>query len=512
MRSSGVCVNCGYDLTGLPEPNCPECSQRKQPEDEHRAAMQKHAVRGSIWTLGGYGASQVLRMANSLIVSRLVIPDIFGVMTIVNTFLQGLQMFSDVGIRPSIIQSKRGNDPVFLNTAWTISAIRGTLLWLVACAAAWPLSLFFSNVPQLAVILPVSGLTALVSGFMSTSMATANRQFAFGRLTILDLVLQILSTGSVILYAKYYSPTPWAFVIGSLVNAVGGLIASHFILPGIKHRFMIDRDCARELMRFGRWIFLSTAITFLSVQSDRIVLGKLAPIAVVGLYNIASMWSRLPAEVFQKLAMGVFFPIMSSAINSATFNPETIRKMRGSMLLPVAIGCGAVVAIAKPTIELMYLPTYAEAGPLLAILAISTWIGTIQYTYGAVLLAAGKPKYITFGTAGKTILFLAAAFPLYFNWGARGIAAAVCVSEVAALIPVAIGAGTLKVASPGREVVLTFVGTAFGTAMYGVYIGLRAAIADPSVGKAVGVGAVGVITGAVCLTCLLMLVKGMKKR
>lgn len=479
--------------------------------DAGQVVMQKHAVRGSIWTLGGYGASQVLRMANSLVVSRMVIPDVFGVMTIVNTFLQGLQMFSDVGIRPSIIQSKRGDDPTFLNTAWTISAIRGTLLWLVACAAAWPLSLFYSNVPMLAIILPVSGLTALVSGFISTSMATANRKFAFGRLTILDLALQIASTGSVILWANWW-PTPWAFVVGSLVNAVGALIASHFILPGIKHRFMLDRECAKELMKFGRWIFLSTAITFLSVQSDRLVLGKLAPIAVVGLYNIAVMWSRLPAEVFQKLAMGVFFPIMSSTINSATFKPELIKKMRANMLLPVALGCGAVMAVARPTIELMYRPAYSEAGPLLAILVAGTWIGTIQYTYGAVLLAAGKPKYITFGTAGKTLLFFGTAFPLYYRWGAQGVALAVCISEIAALVPVEIGARSLKVASPVREVVLTVVGAAFGTAMYGVYIGLRSAISNPTAGKIAGVAAVGIITGVVCLACMRTLVKGMKSR
>lgn len=500
------CAKCGHDLSETPGPLCPACAASIKEADLAQSSLQRHAVRGSIWTLGGYGASQAVRVANSLILTRLLDPTPFGIMNLVNMFLQGLQMFSDIGIRPSIIQSKRGDDPVFLNTAWTMGAIRGVILWIVACLAAWPIAKFF-NIPQLMYLVPVAGLTALLSGFNSTSLATANRKFAFGRLTAFDLGLQIVSCGAVIVCAVRW-PSPWALVVGGLVNAAAGLIASHTLIPGIKHRFAWDKPSVQSLMKFGRWIFLSTAITFLSMQSDRIVLGKLTTPAILGVYGIAIMWSRLPAEVFQKLAMGVFFPIMSSTINSATFAPEPIKKMRTGMLLPVALGCGAVSAVARPTIELMYRPAYADAGLLLAILVVGTWIGTISYTYGAVLLAAGKPKYISYGTAAKTVLFVGAAFPMYYRWGPPGIAAAVSLSELASLVPMEIGARSLKVASPGRELVLTVMGTAFGAAMFGLYYGSRMLTGS----KFASVGAVGVVTAVVCLVCLRLLLKGIKSR
>ncbi|MFM6205833.1 oligosaccharide flippase family protein, partial [Planktothrix sp.] len=88
-------------------------------------SLSKKAIQGTIWTLFGYGGSQVLRFGGNLILTRLLVPELFGLMALVNTFITGLNLFSDVGIRPSIIRSQRGDDPEFLNTAWTIQVFRG---------------------------------------------------------------------------------------------------------------------------------------------------------------------------------------------------------------------------------------------------------------------------------------------------------------------------------------------------------------------------------------------------
>src|SRR5687767_10200117 len=63
--------------------------------------------RGSAWSLAAYGGSQLLRFAGNLILTRLLVPEAFGLMALINALLQGLQLFSDIGIGPSIIQSAR---------------------------------------------------------------------------------------------------------------------------------------------------------------------------------------------------------------------------------------------------------------------------------------------------------------------------------------------------------------------------------------------------------------------
>jgi O-antigen/teichoic acid export membrane protein len=71
------------------------------------------AVSGVVWTILGYGASQVLRFGGNLILTRLLLPEYFGLMALVNIPIIGLQLFSDVGIIPSIVQNQRGDEPVF---------------------------------------------------------------------------------------------------------------------------------------------------------------------------------------------------------------------------------------------------------------------------------------------------------------------------------------------------------------------------------------------------------------
>src|SRR5436190_24241135 len=106
-------------------------------------SLEKRLVRGSVWALVGHGGSQVLRLADNLVLWRLLYAEAFGLMAIVNVFMLGLLMFSDVGIGPSIIQHEHGDDPKYHHSAWTIQAVRGLALFVVAAAAAVPLAHFY---------------------------------------------------------------------------------------------------------------------------------------------------------------------------------------------------------------------------------------------------------------------------------------------------------------------------------------------------------------------------------
>ena len=74
-------------------------------------------ARGLSWTVVGFSASQVLRFAANLALTRLLFPDAFGLMALVQVFVTGLVMFSDVGLGQSVMQNKRGDEDDFLNTA-----------------------------------------------------------------------------------------------------------------------------------------------------------------------------------------------------------------------------------------------------------------------------------------------------------------------------------------------------------------------------------------------------------
>jgi O-antigen/teichoic acid export membrane protein len=95
-------------------------------------------------SIGTTAAGHVLRLASNLILTRLLFEEAFGLMALVGVFLQGLQSFSDIGLRPAVIQNPKGEEPEFLATAFTIQGVRGLLLASVAALGAAPFAAFYS--------------------------------------------------------------------------------------------------------------------------------------------------------------------------------------------------------------------------------------------------------------------------------------------------------------------------------------------------------------------------------
>src|ERR1700677_1936056 len=87
--------------------------------------LESTAIRATFWTVMEYGCSMALRVVNSLVLTRLLMPESFGLMALVMTLIVGISMMSDIGLGPSVIRSQRGDDPVLLNTVWTLQVLRG---------------------------------------------------------------------------------------------------------------------------------------------------------------------------------------------------------------------------------------------------------------------------------------------------------------------------------------------------------------------------------------------------
>ena len=77
-----------------------------------RTPSVKSAARiAALWIIIGFGSMFVLKFASSIIMTRQLLPEAFGLMNLVTAVLLGLHMFSDVGISTAVIQSPRGDDP-----------------------------------------------------------------------------------------------------------------------------------------------------------------------------------------------------------------------------------------------------------------------------------------------------------------------------------------------------------------------------------------------------------------
>ena len=361
--------------------------------------LMARAARSASWIVLGYGASQAIRLGSNLILTRLLFPEAFGLMALLSVVTVGLTLFSDVGISPSISQSRRGDDPDFLNTAWTIQLIRGAALWLVACGLAYPLALFYGQ-PDLVTYLPLAALSLLVSGFNPTRIETAHRHLLMGRLTVLDLLSQIIGIAVMIVLAVLLKSVA-ALVIGGVAGAVAKLLLTHFFLPGARNRLRFEKAAVGELVTFGKWIFLSTVFWFFASQGDKAVLGKFLTLEMLGIYNIGFFLASFPLLLGQNVTSRVMIPIYREGEN-----PARIRRLRYLLSGGVTFLLCAMALSGPWLVDVLYDPRYAASGGIVVLLAVGLIPQVIGMTYDQAALAAGDSRRFFLYNATRSTLQL----------------------------------------------------------------------------------------------------------
>jgi O-antigen/teichoic acid export membrane protein len=395
-------------------------------------------VKGVGWTVGAYGASQMLRLGANVALARLLAPELFGIMIIVNSLRTGIDLILDIGIGQNIVQNRNADDPNFYNTAWSLQLIRGLLLWVVCCAAALPLAHFYQT-PILVLVLPVAALYFVFWGFSSISSFLLQRRLQFAKLNSFEVILEFISTVAHVVLA-YLNPTVWALVFGGLVVSVARMIGTYLLLPDVRQKFHISKQYAWQIFTFGKWIFLSSIVYFLSMNFDRLYLGKVAPLGLLGVYGIARSLSDLTSGVVLRLGNFVVFPLVAS------FSHMPRAQLRGQLasirlkfLLVAAFGLSLFAATADLLVGILYDQRYQAAGWMISVLILGVWFSIMCSLNESMLLGFGRPLY---GAAANILKFgwLLIGLPLGFvQYGVLGAVMVVAVSDLCRYVPILIG-------------------------------------------------------------------------
>lgn len=391
-------------------------------------SLGSRAVSGSFWTAVRFAGEYGLRLGSNLILTRLLVPEAFGLMALVSVMMTGLAMFSDVGISAIVVQNRRGDEPAFLNTVWTVQVLRGALLTAFAALLATPMAHFY-EIPELRDLIWLASFTALIGGFNSIAMVKLQRHLQIKKLTTIEVSGQLFANVVTIALGLIY-PTVWALVWGGLIGSAGRMILTHAMNRDYRCRFVWERSAISDMVDFGKWIFLSTVLFFLAGQSDRLIFGQLLSIRNLGVFSIAMTFATIPTQVIWRIGSAVVFPALSQRRESETGLVPIYRRARVPLLalggFPVLIlmSCGPAL------IEILYDPRYIDAGWMLQILAVATWFQIPQSSSGTVLLALAKPRWIAIANASKFAALLICLPTGYMLFGEPGAIAGLAGAEV----------------------------------------------------------------------------------
>lgn len=369
-------------------------------------------------------ASQVMRLASNLVMTRLLMPEMFGVMALANVLMTGMQMLSDLGLKQNIVQSHRGNDPVFLNTVWSVQILRAGLLWLlmlcgaggIHLASEWgwvPAQSVYAE-PVLPLVIGILSFNILIIGFESTKLATASRSLALGRMMLIDLSCNLAGVLFMVGWALM-EPSIWALVLGTLFTSVLRMSASHLLLPGVSNRLGWDGDSLREILHFGKWVFVTSLLGFLAANGDRILLGGLTDPATLGIYSIAFMMVSAMRDALAQLGSSVAFPAFSEIVRERREDLcRAYYKFRLPMDVITLLLTGILFSAGHLLIQALYDERYAAAGHMVEILGIALF--EVRFALSSQgFLAMGLPKLLV-PVILTRLLVLVGLMPLAYNW------------------------------------------------------------------------------------------------
>ncbi len=356
-----------------------------------------------------------IRFLSNLVLAWLLVPEMFGVAAIITTVIIGMMMLSDVGIYDSVIRNEKGEEKDFCSTAWYMQIGRGVVLYLVILVIA-PLLADFYEVPELTQYLYVAGLALILFGFKSIYMSVLQRRMDVLPELKLEFIAQTVTAMATVLIA-YWTGSIWALVVSHVINGVTLALVSHFYTPRSFYRFAFVKEYFWQILHFGKWIYFGTLATFLTGHMDKLILGKIASLQELGVYQIGFTFAAIFYSISAILMGRLVYPALAEASRDNVGSFHRIMTDLKRVLLPL-IGAMLIFSwlVAPYFFTYLYPAAYHDAGWISQYIALMIWFMVLSDFHSAVFVAHNEPKItaiVSLGVVGLRLVFSLAGYYLF---------------------------------------------------------------------------------------------------
>jgi lipopolysaccharide exporter len=393
------------------------------------AQLARQAGNAVVWRATELVGVQVIFLVRLFILALLLSPDDFGLLAIAMTVIAFLLAVTNFGMVPALVQRAR-NDPRHYDVAWTVGVIRALGVAVVVLAAA-PMAASIFDEPRAVAIIRALAVIPLLDAAVSIKLADLTRALQFRALAMIGVAQALANTLVAVLLAPMLGV--WALVAGVTAGSGAHLVASYILAPHTP-RILFDRDALAPLIRFGRWIFVKGIVSQLGSFALRAAISRELGTGALGLFFLASNIAFLPAQVASRVAGSVAFPLFVRL----QFHLRLVRRAFQALLTAIAMLLIPVsvllIVLAPLVVEHLLDPRWAEAAPLIRILALIGLIGLFGETTVPLFHGMGKPGRVALLEFVQSILIVTTAWWLARSHGLVGVTLALFLATVASQI------------------------------------------------------------------------------
>jgi len=388
-----------------------------EPEELAVSEISQRAVSGVMVLTIRKFLLKAVNYLGSIILARLLLPEIFGIFAIVSFIITFFGFFSDVGLGAALIQKKDRLSHKDLSVTFTLQQI----LVVVVTLLIWLSAPFFAGKYHLGLqgiwLLRIFSLSLFLTSLKTIPSILLERKLQFKRL-IWPEVVEVISFQAIAVVLAYMGLGVWSFIIALLIRSLLGALVLFYLSPW-RISFAWDKPIVKRLVSFGIPYNLNGFIATIKDAVMPIFVGAVSGAAAVGYLNWALTFSKLPilfmADIFR-----VTFPTYSRIQDNKEVLKKAIEKtirFTNLFLFPTTF---LLAALARPIVTIIFTDKWLPALPAFYIHLFGIIIVGITNTFMDAFWALGKTKIAVKLLIVYTLVNWGASVPLVYLYGFNG--------------------------------------------------------------------------------------------
>jgi lipopolysaccharide exporter len=376
----------------------------------------KSIFHGAILTVTMRWSDRLIGLISVMVLARILVPADFGIVAMAGVVVGLIDVLMDLGVSVALIHNHQADREDY-DTAWTLRLCQAVLAAVVIFLGA-PLAATYYHNPLVTDVLRVMAFSMLIGGLENIGIVTFQKNLEFGR--DFQFFFSKRVAGFVItMIAALLLHSYWAMVIGALSGRIVGVLLSYKMHP---HRPHFSFSRLRHIWSFSQWVLLRNMGSYLNSSSDRLLVGGRTSAAITGAYTVADEIAALPTTELLAPLGRVLFPAFVQKRHDPEDFARSVSTAIGVQALVAIPACVGLAMVSNDAVYVILGAKWAEAVPIIRIMAFTNLLVALVHSGGYALLALGKVKMLAAVTWLQAALFLGAAIVLFPHAGAIELA------------------------------------------------------------------------------------------
>ncbi|WP_345100858.1 lipopolysaccharide biosynthesis protein [Mucilaginibacter panaciglaebae] len=342
------------------------------------------------WALLDRFGSQIILLANTIILARLLSPRDFGLISILYIFMNISSAFVDSGMGGGLIRKQSLSD-IDCSTFFLFN-VGVALIFYVGLYMLAPVVAQFYQEPLIVILLRLLSITIVINSFALIQKVLLIKNLKFKYVTRSSLFASFFST-AVAIFCAWKGLGIWSLIILQLCQSMVN-VCLLWLYCNWMPRFQFSKSSFLEMYAFGAGLFFTSIVNLVFANIYQPIIGKFFSVSSSGYFYQAKRLYEVPVLSISSVVDSVTYPILvkyQSDIKELAGNYQKLIKLLVFVVIPLTV---SISLLSRSIVLILLGQKWLFSAQLLRILSFSGIFLILETINGSILKVQGRTKLI----------------------------------------------------------------------------------------------------------------------